>query len=140
MDPISAILAALAAGAAAAAKETASSAIKDAYVGLKSLIKKKPRGGAPRGRGRRFPRHRTGARRSLTPASSQGGGGRSRRRVAGDGESSVSHGRRRRQRQPTLHAAGQRQRAGARSGRSSECDDEFRRRPNNPEGMSGDGA
>lgn len=41
MDPISAILAALAAGAAAAAKETASSAIKDAYEGLKSLIKKK---------------------------------------------------------------------------------------------------
>jgi len=46
MDPISAILAALAAGAAAAAKETASSAIKDAYEGLKSLIKKKLTGKA----------------------------------------------------------------------------------------------
>lgn len=41
MDPISSILAALAAGAAAAAKETTSCAIKDAYQGLKSLIKQK---------------------------------------------------------------------------------------------------
>ncbi|MDH3317054.1 MAG: hypothetical protein OEN48_14385 [Betaproteobacteria bacterium] len=41
MDPISTILAALAAGAVAAAKETAGTAIKDAYEGLKSLIKKK---------------------------------------------------------------------------------------------------
>ena len=41
MDPISTILAALTAGAVAAAKETAETAIKDAYEGLKSLIKKK---------------------------------------------------------------------------------------------------
>lgn len=43
MEPItiSAIVAALAAGAAAAAKDTASSAIKDAYVGLKELIKRR---------------------------------------------------------------------------------------------------
>ena len=41
MDPVSAILAALTAGAAVAAKDTAGSAIKDAYEGLKSLIKKK---------------------------------------------------------------------------------------------------
>lgn len=41
MDPVSAILAALAAGAAAAAKETAGTAIKDAYEGLKSMIKAK---------------------------------------------------------------------------------------------------
>ena len=41
MDPVSAILAALVAGAVAASKETAGSAIKDAYEGLKSLIKKR---------------------------------------------------------------------------------------------------
>jgi len=41
MDPITAILAALAAGAAAAAKETGSSVIKDAYEGLKGLLKRK---------------------------------------------------------------------------------------------------
>lgn len=41
MDPITSILAALAAGAVAAAKETAGSAIKDAYEGLKSLLKRK---------------------------------------------------------------------------------------------------
>jgi hypothetical protein len=41
MDPISTILAALTAGAVAAAKETTGTAIKDAYEGLKSLIKKK---------------------------------------------------------------------------------------------------
>nr|WP_287107984.1 MULTISPECIES: hypothetical protein [unclassified Microcystis] len=35
------ILAALAAGAAAAAKDTAGTAVKDAYEGLKALIKKK---------------------------------------------------------------------------------------------------
>lgn len=40
MDPISLILAALAAGAADAAKDTASEAIKDAYSGLKSLVKR----------------------------------------------------------------------------------------------------
>jgi hypothetical protein len=41
MDPISTIFAALTAGAVAAAGETAGSAIKDAYEGLKSLIKNK---------------------------------------------------------------------------------------------------
>jgi hypothetical protein len=41
MDPVSTILAALAAGAVAAAKDTASAAIKDGYEGLKSLLKKK---------------------------------------------------------------------------------------------------
>jgi len=41
MDPISAILAALTAGAAAAASETAGNAIKDAYEGFKLLLKKK---------------------------------------------------------------------------------------------------
>ena len=41
MEPISLILGALAAGATAAAKETASQAVKDAYAGLKSLIQKK---------------------------------------------------------------------------------------------------
>jgi len=41
MDPISAILAALVAGAAAAAKETADTAIKEGYESLKSLLKRK---------------------------------------------------------------------------------------------------
>ncbi|MCZ8361568.1 MAG: hypothetical protein O9338_01940 [Microcystis sp. LE19-251.1A] len=41
MEPISLILAALAAGAVAAAKDTAGTAVKDAYEGLKALIKKK---------------------------------------------------------------------------------------------------
>jgi disulfide oxidoreductase YuzD len=41
MEPISVILAALAAGAVAAAKDTAGTAVKDAYEGLKALIKKK---------------------------------------------------------------------------------------------------
>ena len=41
MDPISAILAALAAGATAATKDTASQAVKDAYVGLKALVRKR---------------------------------------------------------------------------------------------------
>ncbi|MCU7246018.1 MAG: hypothetical protein GPI93_23970 [Microcystis aeruginosa LG13-12] len=41
MDPISLILAALGAGALAAAKDTAGTAVKDAYQGLKTLIKKK---------------------------------------------------------------------------------------------------
>lgn len=41
MDPISAIVAALAAGAIAATKDTATAAIKDAYLGLKSLISRK---------------------------------------------------------------------------------------------------
>lgn len=41
MEPISLILAALVAGVTAAAKDTAGKAIKDAYEGLKSLIKKK---------------------------------------------------------------------------------------------------
>ena len=40
MDPISAIVAALAAGATAAFKDTASEAVKDAYGAVKSLIKK----------------------------------------------------------------------------------------------------
>ncbi|WP_017653927.1 hypothetical protein [Fortiea contorta] len=41
MEPISVILAALGAGAIAATKETAGTAVKDAYQGLKSLIKQK---------------------------------------------------------------------------------------------------
>ena len=41
MEPISLILAALGAGAIAAAKDTAGIAVKDAYEGLKTLIKKK---------------------------------------------------------------------------------------------------
>ena len=41
IEPISLILAALAAGAAAAAKDTAATAVKDDYEGLKALIKKK---------------------------------------------------------------------------------------------------
>ena len=50
MDPITLIIGALAAGAAAAAKDTASQAVKDAYAGLKTFIqrrfaeKKKPEG------------------------------------------------------------------------------------------------
>jgi len=41
MDPISLIIAALGAGAIAATKDTAGTAVKDAYQGLKTLIKKK---------------------------------------------------------------------------------------------------
>lgn len=41
MEPISLILTALIAGATAATKDTASVAVKDAYEGLKALIKKK---------------------------------------------------------------------------------------------------
>lgn len=41
MEPTSLILAALAAGAAAAAKDTTSQAIRDAYAGLKSLVQKR---------------------------------------------------------------------------------------------------
>ncbi|MFN9621261.1 MAG: hypothetical protein ACK587_00260 [Cyanobacteriota bacterium] len=41
MDPLSVIIAALVAGAAAAAKDTAGAAIKDGYQGLKGLIQKK---------------------------------------------------------------------------------------------------
>ncbi|MTJ48803.1 hypothetical protein [Dolichospermum sp. UHCC 0259] len=41
MEPISLILTALIAGATAATKDTASEAVKDAYKGLKALIKKK---------------------------------------------------------------------------------------------------
>ena len=41
MDPISLILTALAAGAAAALKDTAGQAVKDAYSGLKALLKRK---------------------------------------------------------------------------------------------------
>jgi hypothetical protein len=40
VDPVSIVLAALAAGALAAAKDTASQAVKDAYAGLKTLVKK----------------------------------------------------------------------------------------------------
>jgi hypothetical protein len=39
MDPVTLILTALAAGAAAGAKDTASAAVKDAYEGLKALVK-----------------------------------------------------------------------------------------------------
>ena len=41
MDPLSLIVAALTAGAAAAAKDTAGAAIKDGYQGLKGLIQRK---------------------------------------------------------------------------------------------------
>jgi hypothetical protein len=41
MDPLSLIVAALAAGAAAAAKDTAGAAIRDGYQGLKALIRKR---------------------------------------------------------------------------------------------------
>ncbi len=41
MEPISLIIAALVAGATAAAKDTAEKTVKDAYEGLKTLIKRK---------------------------------------------------------------------------------------------------
>jgi Effector-associated domain 10 len=41
MDPVSVVLAALTAGATAATKDTASQAVKDAYAGLKALVKKR---------------------------------------------------------------------------------------------------
>jgi hypothetical protein len=41
MDPLSVLLAALGAGATAATKDTASQAVKDAYAGLKALVKKR---------------------------------------------------------------------------------------------------
>jgi len=41
MDPLTIIVAALSAGATAAAKDTASQAVKDAYAGLKSIIQKR---------------------------------------------------------------------------------------------------
>ena len=41
MDPVTLIVAALVAGAAAGLKDTASSAIKDAYNGLKGLVRRK---------------------------------------------------------------------------------------------------
>jgi len=40
MDPVSLVLAALATGVTAAAQDTASQAVKDAYAGLKALVKK----------------------------------------------------------------------------------------------------
>jgi hypothetical protein len=42
MDPLTVIAAALLAGAAAALKDTAAQAVRDAYTGLKSLIARKP--------------------------------------------------------------------------------------------------
>jgi hypothetical protein len=41
MDPVSLIVAALAAGASAALKDTAGQAVKDAYGGLKALLRRK---------------------------------------------------------------------------------------------------
>jgi len=41
MDPITLIVTALAAGSALGLKDTASSAVKDAYAGLKALVRKK---------------------------------------------------------------------------------------------------
>lgn len=41
MDPVSLIVAALAAGASTALKDTAAEAVKDAYAGLKSLLTRK---------------------------------------------------------------------------------------------------
>jgi hypothetical protein len=46
MDPITLIVAALAAGAAAGAGDAASQAIKDAYAGLKALLKRRFAGNA----------------------------------------------------------------------------------------------
>jgi hypothetical protein len=46
MEPMALILTALAAGATAAAKDTAGTAVKDAYNGLKHLLKKKFEGDA----------------------------------------------------------------------------------------------
>ena len=46
MDPITLILSALVAGATAAAKETATEAVKDAYQGLKALVLRKFSGNA----------------------------------------------------------------------------------------------
>jgi hypothetical protein len=46
MEPIAIILTALVAGATAAAKDTAGTAVKDAYNGLKHLLKKKFEGDA----------------------------------------------------------------------------------------------
>jgi hypothetical protein len=48
MDPVSLIVMALAAGAALGLKDTASQAVKDAYGGLKALVKKRF-GGRPEG-------------------------------------------------------------------------------------------
>jgi hypothetical protein len=45
MDPVSLIIAAITAGAAAALKDTAGAAIKDAYSGLRLLIKRRLGGG-----------------------------------------------------------------------------------------------
>ena len=44
MDPISVVVGALAAGAAAGAQDTASASVKDAYAALKSLLKQRLRG------------------------------------------------------------------------------------------------
>ena len=41
MEPVSLLLAALAAGATAAARDTAGAVVKDAYAGLKALLKRK---------------------------------------------------------------------------------------------------
>lgn len=46
MEPISMIMAALAAGAAAAAKDTAGTAVKEGYEGLKALLKRRFSGDA----------------------------------------------------------------------------------------------
>jgi hypothetical protein len=48
MDPITAIVTALAAGAALGVKDTASAAVEDAYAGLKALVRKRL-GGRPDG-------------------------------------------------------------------------------------------
>jgi hypothetical protein len=45
MDPITLIVTALGAGAALGFKDTASAAVKDAYVGLKALVRKRLGGG-----------------------------------------------------------------------------------------------
>jgi hypothetical protein len=45
MDPITLIVTALAAGAAVGVKDTASAMVKDAYAGLKALVKKRLGGG-----------------------------------------------------------------------------------------------
>jgi hypothetical protein len=47
MDPVSLVVAALAAGAASGVGETASDAVRDAYAGLKELVRARLRGAGP---------------------------------------------------------------------------------------------
>jgi hypothetical protein len=49
VDPISLIVAALVAGASSAARDTAGEAVRDAYAGLKSLLRRRFGGDEPKG-------------------------------------------------------------------------------------------